>query len=220
MFARSASVLLHSSLCRSLFRTPFGVFFALGLVVLTSTRFQSRWARVRWSSSLAVRSERRLGAAVSAGARSFRLDLNAADADGRSCVHLAASAGNLVAIKALAELRCELSAQDSAGATPLSESVARGHLGVARLLVESRAQLNAERAPTQLLAHARGGEAEAVALLLAGGADADATDDEGRSERSAAHTPPPPTLRTLSCIARPLESLADERADGKTQTLS
>mmetsp|Transcript_32733 Transcript_32733/g.71861 ORF Transcript_32733/g.71861 Transcript_32733/m.71861 type:complete len:1394 (+) Transcript_32733:168-4349(+) len=109
------------------------------------------------------------------------LELNAADADGRSCVHLAASAGNLVAIKALAELRCELSAQDSAGATPLSESVARGHLGVARLLVESRAQLNAERAPTQLLAHARGGEAEAVALLLAGGADADATDDEGRT---------------------------------------
>eukprot|EP00965_Chrysotila_dentata_P161946 5348546-Pleurochrysis_carterae.AAC.1 len=132
-----------------------------------------------------------------------RLDLNAADSEGRTCVHVAASAGNLVAVKALAGMPgVVLSMQDAHGATPLSESIRCGHLGVARLLVECKAQLGMEEAAAakQLLAHARSGEAEAVALLLCGGCDAGLADAEGRQTFESRAPPDAPSR--VYCLQR------------------
>ena len=71
-------------------------------------------------------------------------DVNAKDYDKRTCLHLAASVGNMLVVQALQRHGANLSVRDRWGNTPLSESIREGHLEVVRYLQEAKVDLEAE----------------------------------------------------------------------------
>ena len=62
--------------------------------------------------------------------------INAADYDGRTCLHLAASVGNKLIVTALLEAGSDLNFQDRWGGTPLSDAVREGHREISHDLIE------------------------------------------------------------------------------------
>jgi ankyrin repeat protein len=54
-------------------------------------------------------------------------DVNVADHELRTCLHLAASMGNLPLVQALQRSNAELNVKDRLGRTPLAEAVRGGH---------------------------------------------------------------------------------------------
>ena len=81
-----------------------------------------------------------------------RCNVDACDYDGRTCLHLAASTGNMLVVQGLHAAGANLSPVDGFGGTPLSDAIRNGHLEVARLLVKHEAQVEmAEEAVASML---------------------------------------------------------------------
>ncbi|XP_053784976.1 60 kDa lysophospholipase isoform X7 [Desmodus rotundus] len=84
----------------------------------------------------------------------------------------AAHAGDLEALRALAELGSDLNLQDFSGQTPLHVAARRGHAGVATMLLQRGADVNAldEDGLSPLLLAVRGRHLGVIGLLRAAGA--------------------------------------------------
>jgi ankyrin repeat protein len=107
------------------------------------------------------------------------LDVNAAQGDGMTALHLAARSGNLAMAELLIESRANLEATTRIGDhTPLHVASASGRASVVEALVGAGANVNARTTTggTPLMFAAASGSAEAVAVLLSHGADANATE--------------------------------------------
>lgn len=73
-------------------------------------------------------------------------DVNVADYDSRTCLHLAASSGQLAIVEFLLERKANVNARDRLGGTPLRDAVREGHLDVAKVLSEAGGVLGHDEA--------------------------------------------------------------------------
>ena len=108
---------------------------------------------------------------------------DAADYDARTCLHLAASEGQMPVVSALMTSGANANVQDRWGNTQLCDAIREGHTQVARLLRKHGAELllpDAE-ASSRLCEHARVGDVEKVKLLLECGCNPDLCDYDNRT---------------------------------------
>jgi ankyrin repeat protein len=119
-------------------------------------------------------------------------DVNAADEDGRTALHLASSCGRTDIVRILVQRGADLDAEDARGRTALHLSSRGGHVDVVRLLLEveeSRLLLDEEvnidvqdaTEWTPLHLASRRGHVDVVRLLLDWSADVTAKDGAGRT---------------------------------------
>src|SRR5262245_30841861 len=103
-------------------------------------------------------------------------DVNAAEADGATPLHLAAEREDRDVVRALLERGANPQAPNRYGVTPLSVAAATGNAAVLTLLLDAGADPNttAAEAETALMAAARTGRVEAITLLLNRGAQVNA----------------------------------------------
>ena len=103
--------------------------------------------------------------------------------DQRTCLHLAASEGNIHVVELLAAHGAEINAKDRWGGTPLQDAVREGHRAVAALLFErgSHLGMNDLTLAMAMCQHARLGKLESLEELVRTGADPNAVDYDGRS---------------------------------------
>ena len=108
--------------------------------------------------------------------------------DMRTCMHLAASSGEMHIVEHLIEHGANTNAVDRWGGTPLSDAVREGHAAIARRLVQDGAMLSYDeaRASSELCEYAKTGDVQQINLLLECGADGNAADYVSRSG-SACH---------------------------------
>ncbi|KAL1527096.1 hypothetical protein AB1Y20_015779 [Prymnesium parvum] len=137
--------------------------------------------------------------------------VNAADYDQRTCMHLAASSGNLLVVEALIEHKCDLNAKDRWGGTPLADAVREGHGQIARVLRAAGASLGfqtEDHGVHELCERARIGDSKGVAMLLEAGVSANARDYQ---QRTCLHI----TSRggNISTIATLIDGMADLTAE-------
>eukprot|EP00965_Chrysotila_dentata_P038864 1291172-Pleurochrysis_carterae.AAC.2 len=100
----------------------------------------------------------------------------------RTCMHLAASSGNLHVLAELIKSRGNVNIRDRWGGTPLYDAVREGHLHCAELLRDSGAELMLDEsaASSLLCEYARLGDLEKIRLLLSCGIDVNAKDYDHR----------------------------------------
>ena len=111
-------------------------------------------------------------------------DVNDADYDHRSSLHLACSEGHLAAVAYLIEASATVDVVDRWGHTPLHDAILAGHAEVADLLRRSGAELPAEgraELEAQLRTLAAKGDAARAGRLLYCGVEPNATDADGRA---------------------------------------
>ena len=103
--------------------------------------------------------------------------------DKRTCLHLAASMGNIHLVTALVEQGADINFQDRWGGTPLADSMREGHVKVSACLRESGAEFKYDSvtAASQLMVMARAGDQERIAQLLEGNCDVDSPDHDLRT---------------------------------------
>jgi ankyrin repeat protein len=104
------------------------------------------------------------------------VDVNAAEADGTTALHLAAYQNAVEIAAALVRAGARVDAENRYGVRPLSLASQGGHADIVRLLLDAGASANAAaaEAETPLMAAARSGSVAAVDALLAHGAAVDA----------------------------------------------
>ena len=111
--------------------------------------------------------------------------LTAADYDSRTCLHLAASEGNLPIVEYLADRGglAVLNIRDRWGGTPLRDAVREGHTKAAIALKSRGAELGLSEveASGELCEAARNGERKVVEALIVAGAPIDAADYDRRT---------------------------------------
>ena len=112
------------------------------------------------------------------------IDVNAADYDKRTALHLAASEGNLAVVQALlARADIAIGCKDRWGGTPLLDAVREGHKVIARELRGAGAALGLDetRTAAELCDYAKAGSVEKIELFLESGADVNARDYDRRT---------------------------------------
>lgn len=119
-------------------------------------------------------------------------DVNHADYDGRTPLHLAAVNGQDKAVRFILDKGGDVNAVDAFFRTPLAETVSAGHMTTAKILQEFGGQLRLENESTLLCRLASQGNAEQIRRLLLFGANPDAADYDGRTALHIAGTPPFP----------------------------
>ena len=110
--------------------------------------------------------------------------VNAADYDSRTCLHLAASEGNLPIVTHLIETaKADTAVMDRWQGTPLADAVRQGHAEVVKTFIRHGAQLGWDQARMagELCEIARQGDVHRVDLLLLAGCKADAADYDLRT---------------------------------------
>ncbi len=119
--------------------------------------------------------------------RAFRAgaDVNAANATGKTALHIAAQRGDAPAIQALLQAGADMNAMDDAGSTPIA--VAQG---AAKQLLQNwvMRQVEREEANVKLIAAAKNGNIPAMDAALTAGASVNATSREGASALTVAVT--------------------------------
>jgi ankyrin repeat protein len=113
-------------------------------------------------------------------------DINQADEDGWSALHLAAHNAHIAALEALiADPAINVNSRNKWKSTPLSLAAAKGHYGCIQALVKHpQIDINARAdyyGRTALIEAARTGHIDAVKLLVEHGADVNAADKTGRN---------------------------------------
>jgi ankyrin repeat protein len=107
--------------------------------------------------------------------------INARGSEGRTQLHSAASAGQLVVARFLLENGAEVDAHDNYGNTPLHNAAQNGHKAMVELLLSHKADPqalnNKKQTPLHLAAYR--GFRSVVEALLAGGADPNILDADG-----------------------------------------
>mmetsp|Transcript_9774 Transcript_9774/g.13159 ORF Transcript_9774/g.13159 Transcript_9774/m.13159 type:complete len:705 (-) Transcript_9774:69-2183(-) len=109
-------------------------------------------------------------------------DVNSADYDSRTGLHLACAEGHLFCVEILIKHKADLNATDRWGNTPLLEAVNHKHDAVSALLRQHGAELVClEKINSALMTAVGKGDFVAVKRLLENGADAKAADYDQRS---------------------------------------
>jgi len=111
------------------------------------------------------------------------VNVNAADYDRRTCLHLAASVGNLSIVQLLLEKQADINFTDRWGGTALYDAVREGHRRVADVLRSAGGQLKFDegKASGELSEMARTGDVEGMKTLLTAGCSANAADYDKRT---------------------------------------
>ncbi|KAL1521906.1 hypothetical protein AB1Y20_021556 [Prymnesium parvum] len=110
-------------------------------------------------------------------------NINAADYDQRTCLHLTASVGNMPMVKKLVEMKADVNARDRFGSTPLFDAVRNGFSHVARVLTEFGGILGQTeaRVSSTLCELARLGSLEKVETMLSCDVNISAADYDRRT---------------------------------------
>ena len=105
-------------------------------------------------------------------------EVNAADYDRRTCLHLAACTGNVHIVEQLIEFKADVNYNDRWGGTPLVDALRSGHNKVAKMLRDHGGELNFDesKASGELCELAKAGDIERVQLLLDCSCDCNAAD--------------------------------------------
>eukprot|EP00966_Prymnesium_polylepis_P324462 7380506-Prymnesium_polylepis.1 len=100
------------------------------------------------------------------------------DYEGRTALHVAASAGRLAVVEFLIQQKISLNRKDNFGRTPLGNAMTKGHVAVVRAIRDAGGELGWDSSETasELCDRARAGHAQQLKLLLWCGADVNATD--------------------------------------------
>ena len=109
--------------------------------------------------------------------------VNAATADGRTCLHMSASVGNINMVECLIQAEAHINAADRWGGTPLRDAVRERHREVALLLHSHGGSLAYDEisVSSQLCESAKDGRLEAIELLLKCGCVVNARDYDART---------------------------------------
>ena len=107
---------------------------------------------------------------------SHGVDVNAADKDGRSSLHLVSSEGNLNVVEFLLAHEADPNSKDRWGHTPLDGAVEKGHDLVAAALFARGGTMNMKSAKSLLMKSARGGDLGTLKLLVENGIDINVMD--------------------------------------------
>ena len=128
---------------------------------------------------------------------SCKIDANAVDYDGRSCLHLAASEGSMHVLRELLTHGVNKNCRDRWNGTALADAVRNGHRQCAVELHKAGGELafDEARAASELNALARAGDLEGIKLLIECGADAKAS---GKLARLNARSPCPASAHLLA----------------------
>lgn len=108
-------------------------------------------------------------------------DVNCADYDGRTALHLAASEGHVAVVELLLSRGAHVNAVDRWGGTPLQDAVRHKHDAVSSLLKERGGRLEIPLLAVQLCALAGAGDWRELARLAENGADLSLGDYDGRT---------------------------------------
>ncbi|MCG8417356.1 MAG: ankyrin repeat domain-containing protein [Proteobacteria bacterium] len=108
-------------------------------------------------------------------------DLNAADYDGRTALHLAAAEGRLDVVAYLLNRGARVNVIDRWGGTPLQDAIRHTHDAIAQLLTEHGAVLRSEDAVSTMCRMAGEGNLAALRRLVDNGADPSLGDYDGRT---------------------------------------
>jgi potassium channel len=113
----------------------------------------------------------------------WHANISAADYDQRTCLHLAASAGNLTIVKLLVEAKADVNFKDRWKGTPLVDAVRHGHMEVAKLLRACGGELGYDEKTTsgELCELARNGSLDLLKVLLSCGAQVNSADYDQRT---------------------------------------
>eukprot|EP00327_Prymnesium_parvum_P014728 CAMPEP_0113246232 /NCGR_PEP_ID=MMETSP0008_2-20120614/9358_1 /TAXON_ID=97485 /ORGANISM="Prymnesium parvum" /LENGTH=1137 /DNA_ID=CAMNT_0000093969 /DNA_START=33 /DNA_END=3446 /DNA_ORIENTATION=- /assembly_acc=CAM_ASM_000153 len=111
------------------------------------------------------------------------VDVNEADYEGRTAMHIAASSSQLAILDFLVSRRANVNRKDSFGKTPLANAVAKGHEQVASILHNVGGELGWDEAEmaSELCEKAREGDNKRITLLLACNARVNAADYDSRT---------------------------------------
>ena len=101
----------------------------------------------------------------------------------RSCLHLAASEGNVSVVASLLEAAADLNTRDRWGGTPLRDAVRHGHMEVARALRAKGGEMGFDEveASGQLCELARSGSFDLLTIMLTCGVHVNAADYDMRT---------------------------------------
>ncbi|MFZ2197216.1 MAG: ankyrin repeat domain-containing protein [Thermodesulfovibrionales bacterium] len=109
-----------------------------------------------------------------------RADVNTPCNHGPNALSLASSRGQEAIVRLLIEKGADVNRRGQQGWYPISDAIEAGHAGILRALIEHGAQINISYSYHTPLIHAAGrGRAEIVKILLDGGADVRAIDQNG-----------------------------------------
>mmetsp|Transcript_23103 Transcript_23103/g.47903 ORF Transcript_23103/g.47903 Transcript_23103/m.47903 type:complete len:2455 (+) Transcript_23103:3757-11121(+) len=107
---------------------------------------------------------------------SYGIDVNSADKDGRSSLHLVSSEGNLNVVEFLLAHEANPNSRDRWGHTPLDGAIEKGHDLVAAALFARGGQMNMKSAKSLFMKSARSGDLGTLKLLTENGIDIDVVD--------------------------------------------
>ncbi|KAL3926709.1 MAG: hypothetical protein SGPRY_003177, partial [Prymnesium sp.] len=110
-------------------------------------------------------------------------NVNAANYDGRTCLHLAGSCGSLLVVEALLSHGCDVNFRDRWGATPLAAAVHEGHANVVTVLKQAGGVIRfSEREEMMVLSDVvRRGDVNGVAMLVEANVAVNTVDWDSRS---------------------------------------
>ena len=106
----------------------------------------------------------------------YGVDINCADKDGRTALHLVSSAGNLNVVEFLLAHEADANCLDRWNRTPLDGAVEKGHDLVAAALFARGAVMDMDAAKTLFMASAKSGDLGTLKLLVENGMDIDTVD--------------------------------------------
>eukprot|EP00238_Polyblepharides_amylifera_P005249 CAMPEP_0196572806 /NCGR_PEP_ID=MMETSP1081-20130531/2786_1 /TAXON_ID=36882 /ORGANISM="Pyramimonas amylifera, Strain CCMP720" /LENGTH=540 /DNA_ID=CAMNT_0041890247 /DNA_START=3 /DNA_END=1625 /DNA_ORIENTATION=+ len=110
-----------------------------------------------------------------------RVDVNGADYDHRTALHLAAAEGHVQAVEYLLRQGADVSALDRFGGSPLEDAIRHGHKEVQRMLVAAGSRLQGVALACKLCELAAKGDIQGLEVMLECGVYANAADYDGRT---------------------------------------
>ena len=111
------------------------------------------------------------------------VDVNELDYEKRSCLHIAAAAGQLAVVELLLQHKSAVNRKDQSGKTPLMNAVAQDHGAVVKALLKAKAKLDWDESmmANELCDRAHQGKLMAIQMLLDCGVNVNSADYDRRT---------------------------------------